>query len=286
MGRVFEIGEQFRAGLGPALQFERGDGLAVGEQVAGRGGGFPGGEGGVDDGQGGFEGPAADKGQGMQGQVGGEGGGGLRVLPEVLAQAGKAGRGLVELAGVEGGAGGGEAGQEGAAGGRGGGIGVPGRACRGAACALRRVSLATVAAARARHAAGRGEPVAPAWLPSPRGCLCLLARACRGKWIAGFRPNPPESTNVNKNFHTAMPRETPVRAVLTVVESLSDRHYRAVLPNGKPVVAHLRKSAPEAWRHCGPGTRLIGELSPYDFEHAPGWRNGCRRNRFPGTAAK
>lgn len=65
-----------------------------------------------------------------------------------------------------------------------------------------------------------------------------------------------------------MPRETPVRAVLTVIECLSDHHYRAALPNGKEVIAHVERRAPKEWRDLPPGTRLIGEISPYDFEHA------------------
>ena len=65
-----------------------------------------------------------------------------------------------------------------------------------------------------------------------------------------------------------MPREIPVRAVITVIECLSDRHYRVSLPNGKEIVAHLERRAPATWRGLPAGVRLIGELSPYDFEHA------------------
>lgn len=31
---------------------------------------------------------------------------------------------------------------------------------------------------------------------------------------------------------------------------------------------HLERRAPAEWRGLPAGTRLIGELSPYDFEHA------------------
>ena len=65
-----------------------------------------------------------------------------------------------------------------------------------------------------------------------------------------------------------IPYESPVRATLVVVECLSERHYRATLPNGKEVVAHLERRAPAAWRNLPAGTRLVGELSPYDFNHA------------------
>lgn len=65
-----------------------------------------------------------------------------------------------------------------------------------------------------------------------------------------------------------MPREIPIRAVLVVLASLSDRHYRVSLPNGKEIIAHLERRAPADWRGLPAGTRLIGELSPYDFEHA------------------
>ena len=54
-----------------------------------------------------------------------------------------------------------------------------------------------------------------------------------------------------------------------ILESaLSERHYRARLPNGKEVVAHLERKAPPAWRVLPPGTAVVGELSPYDFDHA------------------
>ncbi len=65
-----------------------------------------------------------------------------------------------------------------------------------------------------------------------------------------------------------IPNEIPVRATLVVVECLSESHYRATLPNGKEVVAHLERRAPAAWRHLPVGSHLLGELSPYDFNHA------------------
>jgi translation initiation factor IF-1 len=65
-----------------------------------------------------------------------------------------------------------------------------------------------------------------------------------------------------------MPREVPVRARLIIEAALSDRHYRARLPNGKEVIAHLERRAPAALRSLAPGTAVTGELSPYDFDHA------------------
>ena len=55
---------------------------------------------------------------------------------------------------------------------------------------------------------------------------------------------------------------------MTIEAALSERHYRARLPNGKEVVAHLERKAPAALRTLAPGTNVIGELSPYDFDHA------------------
>ncbi|MFM7180917.1 MAG: hypothetical protein ACKO2G_05580 [Verrucomicrobiales bacterium] len=65
-----------------------------------------------------------------------------------------------------------------------------------------------------------------------------------------------------------MPREVPVRARMIIEAALSDRHYSARLPNGKQVVAHLERKAPAALRSLATGTAVIGELSPYDFDHA------------------
>jgi translation initiation factor IF-1 len=55
---------------------------------------------------------------------------------------------------------------------------------------------------------------------------------------------------------------------MRIVERLSNRHYRATLPNGKEVIAHLERKAPADWRDLPPGSMVVGELSPYDFEHA------------------
>ena len=65
-----------------------------------------------------------------------------------------------------------------------------------------------------------------------------------------------------------MPREVPVRARMIIEAALSERHYRARLPNGKLVVAHLERKACAALRSLVPGTAVTGELSPYDFDHA------------------
>ena len=65
-----------------------------------------------------------------------------------------------------------------------------------------------------------------------------------------------------------MPREVPVRARMIIEAALSHRHYRARLPNGKEVIAHLERRAPAALRSLVPGTAVTGELSPYDFDHA------------------
>jgi translation initiation factor IF-1 len=60
---------------------------------------------------------------------------------------------------------------------------------------------------------------------------------------------------------------------MIIEAALSDRHYRARLPNGKEVIAHLERRAPSAWRALPSGTAVVGELSPYDFDHAriAGW---------------
>jgi translation initiation factor IF-1 len=64
-----------------------------------------------------------------------------------------------------------------------------------------------------------------------------------------------------------MPREIPVRAEVTIQEKLSPKHYRATLPNGKEIRVHLTPTAPDAWRDLPPGSRVVVEMTPYDFDH-------------------
>ena len=44
--------------------------------------------------------------------------------------------------------------------------------------------------------------------------------------------------------------------------------YRAELPNGKIILAHLSKRLADAGTVFEPGQRVVMELTPYDFEQA------------------
>lgn len=60
------------------------------------------------------------------------------------------------------------------------------------------------------------------------------------------------------NLHAAGP----------ILEQLGEVLYRAALPNGKLVRAHLSKPLARAGTRFPPGTVVVMELTPYDFDHA------------------
>ncbi|MEI6604762.1 MAG: translation initiation factor IF-1 [Verrucomicrobiota bacterium] len=53
-----------------------------------------------------------------------------------------------------------------------------------------------------------------------------------------------------------------------ILEQLGAVLYRAELPNGKRVLAHLSKRLADAGAVFEPGQRVVMELTPYDFEQA------------------
>jgi len=53
-----------------------------------------------------------------------------------------------------------------------------------------------------------------------------------------------------------------------VLERLGAVLYRAELPNGKVILAHLSKRLADAGTVFEPGQRVVMELTPYDFEQA------------------
>ncbi|MEI7908258.1 MAG: translation initiation factor IF-1 [Verrucomicrobiota bacterium] len=53
-----------------------------------------------------------------------------------------------------------------------------------------------------------------------------------------------------------------------VLEQLGPVLYRAELPNGKIILAHLSKRLADAGRVFEPGERVVMELTPYDFDQA------------------
>ena len=64
-----------------------------------------------------------------------------------------------------------------------------------------------------------------------------------------------------------MPHEPPITSLAEIIEVLDGRRCRAVLPNGKQVLAHLPKSARDSVAlQVGEEIRL--EFSPFDFSRA------------------
>lgn len=53
-----------------------------------------------------------------------------------------------------------------------------------------------------------------------------------------------------------------------VLERLGAVLYRAELPNGKVILAHLSKRLADTQTVFEPGQRVVMELTPYDFEQA------------------
>ena len=62
--------------------------------------------------------------------------------------------------------------------------------------------------------------------------------------------------------------DTSIHAVGILTEMLGPILYRATLPNGKAVMAHLSKPLTVAKAVFEPGEKVILELTPYDFESA------------------
>ena len=53
-----------------------------------------------------------------------------------------------------------------------------------------------------------------------------------------------------------------------VLERLGQVLYRAELPNGKVILAHMSKRLADAGVAFEPGQRIVMELTPYDFDQA------------------
>jgi translation initiation factor IF-1 len=53
-----------------------------------------------------------------------------------------------------------------------------------------------------------------------------------------------------------------------VLERLGQVLYRAELPNGKVILAHVSKRLADAGVAFEPGQRIVMELTPYDFDQA------------------
>lgn len=64
-----------------------------------------------------------------------------------------------------------------------------------------------------------------------------------------------------------MPDAT-IHASAELLEQLGPILYRASLPNGKQVLAHLSKALTDAGMVYEAGAKVILELTPYDFDSA------------------
>ena len=53
-----------------------------------------------------------------------------------------------------------------------------------------------------------------------------------------------------------------------MLEQLGPVLYRAQLPNGKRILAHLSKRLADAGTVFEPGQQVVLELTPYDFDQA------------------
>ncbi len=64
-----------------------------------------------------------------------------------------------------------------------------------------------------------------------------------------------------------MPDAT-IHAAGELIERLGPVLYRATLPNGKIILAHLSKPLADAQASFPDGARVILELTPFDFDNA------------------
>lgn len=64
-----------------------------------------------------------------------------------------------------------------------------------------------------------------------------------------------------------MPPEIPITTSAEILESLDERTFRANLPNGKTVHAHIPKRSASSVK-LQPGDHVTLELNPYDFSRA------------------
>ena len=64
-----------------------------------------------------------------------------------------------------------------------------------------------------------------------------------------------------------MARETPITTEGEIIEVLDERSYRATLPNGKIIHAHIPLGA-RGESPLAVGDRVCLQLNPYDFSRA------------------
>jgi len=60
--------------------------------------------------------------------------------------------------------------------------------------------------------------------------------------------------------------EEPIFATAVILDAISPRAFRAELPNGKPIVAHLPRRNAALADSIHPGTRARVALTPFDFD--------------------
>ncbi|NNC89002.1 MAG: translation initiation factor IF-1 [Akkermansiaceae bacterium] len=62
--------------------------------------------------------------------------------------------------------------------------------------------------------------------------------------------------------------EAPITTTGTLHDAMHGRAWEAELPNGKRLVAHLPRRLQDLAPSLLPGTRVLLEMTPYDFDKA------------------
>ena len=62
-----------------------------------------------------------------------------------------------------------------------------------------------------------------------------------------------------------MPAPNPIHAIGTILAPAGERIYRTALPNGKPIIAHLRPRLAAKLGPLPPETKVRLEMTSYDF---------------------
>ena len=62
--------------------------------------------------------------------------------------------------------------------------------------------------------------------------------------------------------------EAPIQTIGTLHDALHGNAWHAELPNGKKIIVHLPRRLESLRDKLSPGTRVILEMTPFDFDKA------------------
>jgi len=102
-------------------------------------------------------------------------------------------------------------------------------------------------------------------MPTGGASSKVITNALKSREIHNARACPRGRAGVR--LHSVMPDAT-IHTLGTLLEHLNPVLYRVSLPNGKEILAHLSKPLTEEEAVFPPGTVVILEMTPYDFETA------------------